>query len=78
MKTIEIQVYKFEELQEDIQYKIVNNLDKYLGLVPFYDDNAEISYQSHNYIYEQDKSWIIDLCDMNGYLFDVNGILYTV
>tara|TARA_R100000664_G_C2740397_1_gene128990 strand:- start:1195 stop:1425 length:231 start_codon:yes stop_codon:yes gene_type:complete len=76
MKTVKINIYKFEELPSDIQEKIVIRFDEDLGHVGSYEEDGLISYQSHCEIYQQDKGWIVELCEMNDYWFYRDGELY--
>ena len=73
MKTIKINLYKFEELIEEAKNKAIEQAIEFLDSEPteYENENGKIIYE----YFEHDESQAEEFIDVNDYLFFKNGTL---
>ena len=69
MKTVSIQAYDFQDLSE----KAKNNVLYWLDEFPLEYENEDGSFAYEYFSDITDENYIIEHCEMNNYLFDING-----
>jgi len=71
MKNVTIEAFNFQDLNDDAKQKVINWLDLYP--VEYEKENGSFGYSYYSDLNKEDEYIIVEMCEMNNYLFNQNG-----
>lgn len=71
MKNVTIEAFNFQDLNDDAKQKVINWLDLYP--VEYEKENGSFGYSYYSDLNKEDEYIIVEMCEMNNYLFNQYG-----
>jgi hypothetical protein len=71
MKNVTIEAFNFQDLNEKAKEKVIYWLDLYP--VEYEKENGSFGYSYYSELDKKDEYIIVEMCEMNNYLFNLHG-----